>query len=433
MHIVTGPSFYSLLKQLSIWTKWAVFASVGLSCYLLLTLPQIIPFKRPKPVERSCDETRKEKYAELADSHLFGSPNFPLSFLSFRENIVVYSQRDRPDLPQSEQGVTLGLFGASPFFFPVGKRMYVATQDGKTCFTTVETPIWLEVLRLEEGSAVVQRGVSIEEGALDVEDFKLDLSTSTDLNHLLHPAYKAMENAQFLGKDLLFEMYGGEEFFVWKGKDRLKFPFEKSFGFIPISQGDLLVWNEEGWQLRCLDSGISGPAAQIHSLSNQGITIRLWNERGERIKDVKLALQRSQFFPPKLEEFIKQAKFRTQKSMSCLLNGRREIVHLGDWIVKSGDRWKILRSLSELEHLLQYEKSTSLIIVQAFEKKEGSRWLKAVAFDEMREHSAEVTLKLQTKSKKEGTSRNMTNRSTKEQKDNTREKRKRIAIRESEK
>lgn len=175
-----------------------------------------------------------------------------------------------------------------------------------------------------------------------------------------------------------------------------KLEIEENGAILLMEQGDLLVWKEDKWQKSLgYDKLLEQyPVALVKHISSQFVELEAWDETGFYTFQLKLPLQKSTKAMIRPEQILTHARLRTSSQISCLCGKRRLFLKPGDWLIKTGANWHILKSFSEIEDYLEYRIRGELLVIDAIDQLGGKLMLKGHLFDEMRTQADPVSFSL---------------------------------------
>ena len=153
----------------------------------------------------------------------------------------------------------------------------------------------------------------------------------------------------------------------------------------------MLIWKEGKWQITDGDSQ-NYPLAYIKFISSNAIEVEAW-DKGER-KKYKFAILMQSSLPVsgKAMELISNIRLRTQKQISCLIGGQRMVLREWDWVIKKEGRWKIVKSIEDLDNLQNNPQIEEFFYFKKVVKKNGSKNLLGYRFNQMGTHMVGVNV-----------------------------------------
>ncbi len=177
--------------------------------------------------------------------------------------------------------------------------------------------------------------------------------------------FKLLTEAKWLGADLVRARYGEAR----RGGQRLEWGGAEE-GRLEIQASEWLVWKNGKW--------MSAPAAEetspiAHLLSEQekGLVLEGWD--GNEYAKVSLAAAPLTPLKIKGEELFSAIRVRSDKQISCMLEKQCLILKVGDWVVKTKGRWKILRKKEDRDAFLNGKWTGELVVFEGIELKQGQK------------------------------------------------------------
>lgn len=179
--------------------------------------------------------------------------------------------------------------------------------------------------------------------------------------------FRELAESRWWGHDLLAEK-------VQPGASiqRLEIGNPTKADLIDCSLSDWLIFKENKWhKCNSFESAAGLPLAHIKSVSPQALEIEGWNEASH----VRLKLAHSVLPPLKIkpEELFSQLRVRSEKQVSCMLDKQCLVLRPGDWVLKTGLRWKTLRKKEERESVLQGKLTGDLFILDRIDAKGAAK------------------------------------------------------------
>lgn len=271
----------------------------------------------------------------------------------------------------------------------VGETVYFEMKEGHFVFSKDKTDLCMIARALEGNQMVCEiKNQNISESCI--------ISSSTIFSKALdqEPYVEILKKGGVWGKDIFLSGWGGDEYREMGAKVKVSLGPEVYF----LKSGDCLWWNGDMW-VEQLQSSEAAPIAQVIKANGGGATLQVWDSKGFSSQTVHLSTQTSPKPSLKLEELMTSIRPRSASEITCQLGKRRVIVREGDWWIRSGDRWKPLRSTSDLEALLTHQIQGELFIFEKIEASKGNVILKGLAFDQMRTSSEPVSIVMETEKK----------------------------------
>ncbi len=306
--------------------------------------------------------------------------------LAFFENFV------RPDADIGEEVYLIELKGSGLRRFVLkGERVFLNWLSGsEISFSGVETPFWFQVISKGENALSVELHVEFRSEKGDIFYSESQLVALEEIKYTeafdgelveLSPIIAYLNGCKIFDPDILLELYGGESFKDVKGLYRIH--SERNESPLYIKPGELFVWKEGRLvkeKLRSKDF----PLILIKGIDNQKCEMVLWGREGFYSKTFFLPV--TKVAPPsfKISESFLKLHQRTDYSATFQFLNRNSIIRKGDWILCSKDRFRNLRTFTELKECLSYTLKGELFIFDGIVKKEGLTFFTGSLFNEER-------------------------------------------------
>lgn len=263
-------------------------------------------------------------------------------------------------------------------------RIDLESQKGKLVFAKEMSPFWIELTMAGNGQ-IEGRGYisSPEEGKIDAGTFSATVEECPFQNageFSEGSPFRLLADARWWGRDLLREQIGAE---------RLEIGTE----FLEIKEGDWLVWDGKCWQ-KSSHAENERPIAHIQSLTGKALILEGWDLAGH----VRMAINAAPLPPFKMkgEELFSAIRIRSEKQISCMLEKQCMVLKTGDWVLKTGGRWKILRKPQEREAYLNGKLVGELFVFEQIHAKQGQKVIQGRLFNLGRTQTAVVEMAAQT-------------------------------------
>src|SRR5690606_31598397 len=101
------------------------------------------------------------------------------------------------------------------------------------------------------------------------------------------------------------------------------------------------------------------------------------------------------------EDLFSMVRIRSEKQISCMLEKQCMVLKLGDWVLKTTGRWKILRKKDEKEAFLNGKLFGELFILDQILQKQGQKMIAGRLFNPGR--TQVVSIELAAQGRKTGT------------------------------
>jgi hypothetical protein len=166
---------------------------------------------------------------------------------------------------------------------------------------------------------------------------------------------------------------------------------------LEIKEGDWLVWKDHCWQ-KSHSAEKEQPVAHIQSLTGKTLVLEGWDHEGH----IRISLSPAQMPPFKMrgEELFTSIRIRSEKQISCMLEKQCMVLKAGDWVLKTGGRWKILRKEQEREAYLCGKLLGELFVFEQIHTKQGQKTIQGRLFNPGRTQAVSVELAAQSTRKR---------------------------------
>ena len=175
--------------------------------------------------------------------------------------------------------------------------------------------------------------------------------------------FRELAECRWWGPDLLVaKIYEGEPI------HRLEVGAMASSKLIDCHVGDWLQFTGKGWEkcgvpiLSAESTLQNNPLAHVKSATSQFLEVEGWKDTSHLRFRLNLASS-----PPlkiKAEELFSQLRVRSEKQVSCTMDKQCLVLRPGDWVLKTGGRWKTLRKIEEKTALLTGEISGEVFVLE---------------------------------------------------------------------
>jgi hypothetical protein len=179
--------------------------------------------------------------------------------------------------------------------------------------------------------------------------------------------FRQLALGRWWGPDLFYQTYIEE---VLKHRIDLGSPLEARL--IDVKEGRWLAFLEGEWkEISHVAEAQKGCIARVLSSNPSGLLIEGWEEN----RHIRLCLPEAatMFSKIKAEELFGSIRVRSDKQISCLLDKQCLIIKVNDWVVKTSDRWKILRKAEEKEAFLKGKLVGELFVLDQISNKQGQK------------------------------------------------------------
>ena len=310
---------------------------------------------------------------------------FPLP--GFRDEFLFLGLNQRPDCARAEILLKLKSSGEKRVC-ALGEMFFLDYESGRPVFANGSGALAVNP-KLSRGRLVLD--VSLELKSLGIKRHAswifdpIKARASVEPGSALAGAVEHLKRSKIWGPDQLLSLYGGSDF--EKALPRIALNGQ----MVSLGIGDMLVWKKQQWQeMDDEDEGL--PLAQVSKVGDRGVEFVLWSDDGFEQAKQSVALQRPVNLSFKAQDLIKNLRKRTRSSVSAQIGGKPRVLRVGDWLMKQGGSWKVLRSLKEVDACIKGTLLGELLIVDRIEASGSQSVLKGHVFDERRTQGTEISL-----------------------------------------
>src|SRR3990167_1313131 len=340
--------------------------------------------------------------------------SFPLP--DFQKEIQFIHKSSRPDVSLDERILQIGLKKSKETINIIsGQKAFLSYAADKGLKQSDEvTPLWIKPFITKEGQIMLELGLRLfgsnREKILDEKrDIAVDLFVEKDGRGInsteSHPqfgqAVSELQACKWLGKDYLFGAYGGEEYAKLGIHEHLE--CTDSFGnqVLYVKEGDTLIWEEGKWKTAALGEETKNHyLAYLKTVSSNKMDWQVWDEVGLECRVVSLQREKTENLPLSVQEFLTGLRHRTSQRVSCRINNKATILKKGDWVHHTSSGWHIVKSLKEIEDILQFRVRGELFIFDGIEKKSGKSIFLGTLFSPMRTQMQNLKIPMSDQKKK---------------------------------
>lgn len=319
--------------------------------------------------------------------------------------IIVLARSSRPDCDPKESTLLLSTkSGNEKRIVAPGEQIFLKCHKNKDeestySFSDKKTPLWIrpmlnssEDICFEVGFFTPSKqneGFFEEISQVIIQQVKSSLFKEKNENAFL----SSIRQAKWWGNDSLFTEYGGKEYKDIMHKQKVEIPSEVGPQFYFLEAGDYLVWEEGKWQKTSLREVSAGfPLAQVKRAEDKVLEMQVWDEKGFYPQTLRFDLQPSSKLSQKSDLHSASVRLRSSSQVVCSIGKRRLILKEGDWIMKVGRSWRVVKRNKDINDCLEHKLRGELFIFDSIDKQQGKLFLKGHLFDEMRTQMTPVSL-----------------------------------------
>lgn len=274
--------------------------------------------------------------------------------------------------------------------FVVPCRINLAYSSGVLTFVDEPSLFWME---LEKDAEELIATVFVNDAA--GEPFVAAIEPSpirTAKEFSEGSAFRVLAEGRWWGEDLCHPLQ-----FPQKISHRIDLGSPMESKLLDLEEEKWIVFKEGHWEVVSeLKSEAESPIARILSATGSGLEIEGW----EGNCHVRLLLQSTQLnpFKVKAEELFGSIRVRSDKQISCTLGKQCLILKVGDWVVKTDDRWKIIRKAEEKDAFLKGKIVGELFVLDEISHKQGQKCILGHMYNLTRTQKVQIHLPAASKS-----------------------------------
>lgn len=265
-------------------------------------------------------------------------------------------------------------------------RLDLEFQGTQLRFAKEKSLFWIDLAELPSGEIEGLSWIFCEEGTkIDAGQFRLFAGECPIQGAQEFPEgsiFKTLAEAKWLGKDLLRPADSGERIELSE--------------LLELHVGDWLVFREGKWQKsNAPEKDI--PIAKFQSLTPKMLILEAWD--GAEHTRIGLQLSPGTPFKMRAEELISSLRVRSEKQISCMLEKQCVVLKVGDWVLKSAGRWKVLRKKDDKDAFFNGKLSGELFILDQILQKHGQKVIQGRLFNPGRTQIVAVEMALKSSRK----------------------------------
>lgn len=250
-------------------------------------------------------------------------------------------------------------------------RIDLEFHGDKLRFAKESSSFWLE-LAPAHGGQIEGKGfiTSLEGSRIDAGHFVVagqDCPVQSALEFNEGSPFRLLGEARWWGRDLFIGTNDSGE--------RLEIG---SAELVELKEGDWLVWKEQKWQ-KCAAPEKDLPIAHVQSYAGKALILEGWDSDGH----IRLSLTPAVGPPFKMrgEDLFTSIRMRSEKQISCMLEKQCMVLRTGDWVLKNGGRWKVLRKKEEREAFINGKLFGELFVFDQISQKQGQKMILGKLFN----------------------------------------------------
>ncbi len=267
--------------------------------------------------------------------------------------------------------------------------------EDKLCFSPSESSFWIE-LALSPGKKIEGKifasdpSETILAGSFIASAQESPVRSAQEFPE--GSPFRALAEARWWGHDLFREFYEGKT-----SSERLECG---SSSWLELKEGDWIVCEEGLWRPMSTDEKLeqdqikNQPIARIQSNLGKTLSIEGWDLDGH----VRLSLPpaANPAMKTRGEDLFSSIRIRSEKQISCMLEKQCLILKAGDWVLKSENRWKVLRKKGERESFLNGKSAGELFVFEQILQKQGQKVMQGRLFNLGRSQAVSIEMTAQS-------------------------------------
>lgn len=262
-------------------------------------------------------------------------------------------------------------------------------EGGRLGFSDARSSFWVDLT--PAAGRQIQAVVWIEtlsKEKLEAERFVTSLQESPILGpkeFAEGSPFRILAEGRWLGPDVFLEKYGEGRF-----AQRIGIEAPPKEEILEVQGKDWLVWSEGQWIRGLPQEGQKPPMARLASADSKTLILEGWDLDNY----VRLSLPLTSISPSKIraEEIFTSIRIRSERQISCMMEKQCLILRCGDWVLKTGGRWKILRKIEEKEAYASGKILGELFVFEKIDSKQGQKFIQGFLFNPEKTQSIAVDL-----------------------------------------
>lgn len=364
------------------------YLQIGLLAATILMLAVIsFPSVKDLELQTSSNVKRSMPIEKILTGALSLKENTsPPLALALEQKLVFLSQSLRPDLKQEDRVFRIGVKGA--------ESQSIIVKEGQPifCHLTQHASGGIEAIEFSEGgdTKMIPHVLDAKSLLLNVQqtdgsemEVILKASGSSIIAKKIGSPALHLQSAKWLGTDLFFKEYGGENYQPLGQKQKIEISSGKDRYVLYVKEKDFLTFEGGKWRVveTLEEADRENPLAKIAAISSGQLDIEAWDEKGFPLFYSSLSLENPSLTRFIADQVFQEAKLRTSRQVSCKIGKKRFLLQQGDWLLKTGGTWHKLLSLTEIENFLNHETKGDLCVIDQIDSK---GMVKGHYFNEMR-------------------------------------------------
>lgn len=334
-------------------------------------------------------------------------------------SLVYLGKNSRPDASAYQVEYLVGCLGSNErALVKPGQKLYLSYRKDGLRFSQETEPLWIKFKEMQEDMLQYDAGIMLSQEETDelyqekIQGVAAAKAVETFDDKFFQQSYvQDITQAKWWRPDVFYETYGEVEFEDIKGCHRLELShdsYQTKSKICFVKPHSLLIFKEGHWEV--YKQGIETqpyPMAEILSITPLHMEIKIWDESGIYTKQVSLDPQKIKPWHIKPEEVFLHIRQRTTRQISCKIGEHNLLLREGDWLLHTGNEWKVLKKATEIEKYLALQLEGELFVFEGVEKNQGNTIFKGRLFDTMREQMQVVRIPVVSIKKRKSTKRHM--------------------------
>lgn len=248
-------------------------------------------------------------------------------------------------------------------------RIELEYQGDQLRFAKGKSLFWMDLASLPNGQIQAAGWISSTDGTkISAGQFQvsgLDCPIQEAQEFPEGSPFRRLAEAKWWGRDL------------FKGAEAAGERIETG-ELLEIQEKDWLVWKEAKWE-KAETPDPKLPIAKIQTITPKTLILEGWDSNGHT--RIGLPLGSAPLLKMKAEELFSAIRIRSEKQISCMMEKQCLVLKTGDWVLKTSNRWKILRKKEEREAFLNGKLFGELFILDQISQKQGQKMIQGRLFN----------------------------------------------------
>lgn len=368
-------------------------------------------------IQKNAFEMPKEAY--MAIDH----PVFPLAFYppvlqlpDLRQQITYHGKNGRPDALMKYTVLHFGFKGSQALSsISPGEKLYLqympkpSLQPYTFSPNNQESTIWIEsslqdnevainvFMKNDKGETIREPAAHAEFRLPEKEVVRMGGNSTWQLGqHRVDGTLLARQHAKWYGKDVFFDVHGGDEFKNVAGKHRIDFGEEGDVYSVFIGLGDCLIWDGNKWKtIDSNDPSQTCPLMHVKKIDDRLMTFELWDVDGKGKMTINMLRSNEAWAGNGSESLQRIFKFvgaRKKSQFIFEINEERMLISPKDWLLYTANGWKKLTEESEIDDYVVRKTPGILFVFEGITRKEDHQLLIGKLYNSTRSEMQPVEL-----------------------------------------